>query len=208
MPDEPNGANGSGTQNNSDANRDNPSPNDDVITLRLRDLVDEEGEIVVERLPELLQRPVKALRQEAGKWRTQYRQEQEETRKREQARLAEEGRYKELAETQAREIADLAAHKERAESLDKLFREMNQKRIEQIPETMRKAVPMKYAPEELANWLNDNWAMLTQKPAPDLDAGAGGSGGNTPVRLDEEERQIAAKFGMTPEQYAKMKARL
>lgn len=123
-------------------------------------------------------------------------------------KLEEDGKFKELADQYAAEIAVIRPYQERAEALDKMIRESNAKRIEQIPETMRSLVLTDLAPEKLASWLDTNWATLTAKRAPDLDAGVGGgSGRKTLPQLTETERKIARMSGMTDEQYAEYKAK-
>jgi hypothetical protein len=122
--------------------------------------------------------------------------------------LEEDGKFKELADQYAAEIAMLKPHQERAEALDKTIRESNARRMNEVPETMRGLVPVDYAPEKLAAWLDLNWANLTQKRAPDLDAGVGGgSGRKTLPQLTDTERRIARMSGMTDEQYAEYRAK-
>lgn len=124
-----------------------------------------------------------------------------------QKRLAEQGNYEELARQRAAEVEALRPYEERAKSLEGIIRASNDARIAQVREDVRALVPTDYAPEKLASWLDANWSRLTTKPAPDLDAGAGTSGGRT-IRLSDEERAVARRFGMTDEQYiaAKQKA--
>jgi len=121
--------------------------------------------------------------------------------------LEEDGNFRKLSEQQAAEIAMLKPHQERAEALDKMIRESNTRRIEQVPENMRGMVPDDYAPEKLASWLDRNWANLTQKRAPDLDAGVGGGSGGrkTLPNLSDYEKKIARMSGMTDEQYVEFR---
>ena len=123
-----------------------------------------------------------------------------------QKRLAEQGNYEELARQRASEVEQLRPYEERAKTLEQIIRASNDARIAQVREDVRALVPSDYAPEKLSSWLDANWSRLTTKPAPDLDAGAGSSGGRT-IRLSDEEKAVARRFGMTDEQYIAAKQR-
>lgn len=126
-----------------------------------------------------------------------------------QKQLEEQGQFKVVAEQRAQEIAELTAHKARAEALEKMIRESNAERVKKVPETMRELVPVDYSPETLAAWLDKNWERLTKAPAPNIDAGAGGgsgNGGSTLPKLTDQERELARYFGMKDEEYATLKA--
>ena len=154
----------------------------------------------------MLFRSIRETRDEAAQRRIALKTEQEAARKRDQARLAEEGKYKELAETRAQELANLQPFQERAETLEKMIRTSNEARIEKVREDMRGLVPTDYAPEKLSGWLDANWERLLAQPAPNIDAGAGGGSGQR-VQLDSSEQELAKKMGMSPEEYTKFKAR-
>lgn len=135
----------------------------------------------------------------------------EERKAAEQTELAEQGKYKTLAEQRAAEIATLSAYKERAEQLEELFRESNARRIKLLPEdTLPMVNPLVEAltPEKFSKWFDVNFERLTKKPAPSTDAGAGsgGSGQALASKLTAEERSLAKQFDMTDEDYAKYKA--
>lgn len=121
-----------------------------------------------------------------------------------QQQLAEQGNYKAIADQHAAKIAELEPYKTRAESLEILFRESNDRRVKALPEDKRGLVPLDYPPEKLSTWLDMNFEHLIKKPAPSTDAGAGGSGsGQTKVELTPEQKVMAKRFNMTDEQYAK-----
>lgn len=166
----------------------------------------QDGEFRIEDLPEQAQRYIKELRDEAATRRVALKNAEEEQRKREQAQLAEQGRFKELAEQRAKEAESLKPYKDRAESLEALLRASNEARISRIPEQFRSIVPVDYAPEKLATWLDDNATKLVRPTAPQTDAGAGaGGGGGRAVDLSPEEIETAKKMGIKPEDYAKYK---
>lgn len=151
----------------------------------------------LEDLPEAAQKMIKELRQEAASYRVELRKLQEA----QQQRLAESGNFKELAEQRAAELAALQPFKEQAETLEKMIRESNTSRINSVREDMRALTPVDYSPAQLAKWLDANLTRLTTPPAPNIDAGAGQGGGTAVVRLTDEQKQMAARFGMTEAQY-------
>lgn len=157
----------------------------------------------ISTLPSAAQEYIKQLRSEAAERRVQLKKQEEEQRRREQERLAEQGKFKELAESRAAELEKIKPYMERAESLESMIRESNKKRVEQVPESMRALIPSDYAPEKLSAWLDSNWRLLTAPVAPDLDGGAGGTGGRRTPQLTREQKAMARAAGMTEEQYAK-----
>lgn len=162
----------------------------------------EQGKI--EDLPEWGQRLIRELRSEATDRRKALEKASAEAAQREQARLAEEGKWKELAEARAAELSKLTPYQQRASELEKVIADSNNRRVALIPDGMKSLVPQLPA-EQLAAWLDANWGTLTRKPAPEIDAGAGG-GSKGIGALSAEELQMAAKLGLTAEQYAKSKA--
>lgn len=132
--------------------------------------------------------------------REQHEQQQRDHDAAEQQRLQDEGKWKELAEKAGIELAKVKPFQERASNLEKLIAESNTRRIEQIPEAMRSLVP-EGAPEVVAAYLDKNWSLLTAKPAPDLDGGAGADNSTPPKPLTAEEKHAAAASGMTDQQW-------
>lgn len=173
----------------------------------------DDGQVDLSTLPEAVQAYIRELREEAKTYRLERKDAveraralEEATRQQQQAALAEQGRFKELAEQRAAEVAKLQPYQERAQTLEAMLRESNQRRMEQVPEDMRPLIPDDYAPEKLAGWLDANISLLTKPTPPSLDGGAGGAGG-TRIELSEQEREIARRLGMSDEDYAKNKAR-
>lgn len=155
----------------------------------------------IDDLPSWAQDLIKTTRAEAAKYRVAKREAEEQARQREQARLAEEGKWKELAEQRSQSLAELEPYKEYAQTTEAFIREMNQRRLEQIPESFRGLVPEDYEPVKLAKWLETNWHALQNRPAPSTDAGAGAVGGGKTVQLTPEQKQVARAMGMTEEQF-------
>lgn len=153
----------------------------------------------IDTLPPGAQEYIRELRGEAASNR-KARQEAE------QRALEEQGKWKELAETRAQQLAELEPYKAQAEAYDKMIRDGNARRIERVPETERGLIPTDYSPEKLAAWLDNNWDRLTRKPAPALDAGARGGTGDAINVTDADRRQAetlkAAGYDTTPEAIA------
>lgn len=129
----------------------------------------------------------------------QLQQQQTDATQREQERLKEEGKWKELAETRGNELAKLQPYQERAQALERAIVEENKARIAQVPESERSLIPEGLSPEGLQSWLNKNWQRLTVPPAPDLDGGAGGGAGGEPL-VTPGLLALAKQFNLTPAQ--------
>jgi hypothetical protein len=145
-------------------------------------------------------------RQEAAKYRTQLRALEKKASDAEQTQLKEQGKWREVAEQNEREALRLKPFEEGYTQITALISEGNQAILKTLPEHVRKAAPMDYPPEKLRNWLDTIAPILIKPPAPDLNQGAGGSGGTQQTaQLSNEEKAIARKFRMTDEEYAKNK---
>lgn len=156
----------------------------------------------ISALPDSVQRYIAQLRQEAAERRVALKKLEEEAAKREQARLAEEGRWKELAEKREQELQKLTTYQQRAEALEAMLRESNERRMKRLPEDMQAVVPVEYPPEKLAAWLDANLEKLLKPVAPNLDGGAAMGSSGAP-KLSEEQIAMARRLGLTPEEYAK-----
>ncbi len=115
-------------------------------------------------------------------------------------KLEEQGNFSELKTQLQAEIEALKPTAERAAALEKILRESNEARIKNVPEQIRSMIPMDYPPERLQKWLADNEALLSKPPAPNFDAGAGAGNSPVPSNLTTEQKAMAAKFGVTPEE--------
>lgn len=162
----------------------------------------------VRRLIEKLQGSLKEANAESKERRLTLQREREEASRREQERLAQAGQYQQLAETRAKEVEALKPYQTRAQQLEELIADGNQKRIAQIPNDMRSLIPQLPA-EQLAAWLDANWRLLTTGPAPNTDAGAGSNGaGKKPPVLTPDQKAFADAMGISYENYAKQLAAL
>lgn len=188
-------------QNGRDAQNSNGGePNSDNMPTTLEDAL---GELKTlrERLSE--------VNSESAQRRHQLKTMQEQIealRGAQHKQLEESGNYQALYQQTNEKLAALAPKAERAEQLDALIRESNERRVAQVREDLRPLIPADYTPEKLAAWLDSNISRLTAPAAPDLDAGVRGS--SVKPQLSEAERAIARRFGMTDEAYLKYKQRV
>lgn len=138
-----------------------------------------------------------------------YKGERDNLTAAQRKQLEEDGKFRTIAEQQAVDLARLKPIEERAATLEKIIRDSNEARVKNVPDQFKNMIPLEYAPEKLQAWLNANESLLTKPPAPNYDAGAGGSGGGSGTpKLTAEEIDIAKRSGLTPEQYAAAKAKL
>lgn len=167
----------------------------------------EETQGKIEDLPDWAQKHIRELRNQAKERRLALKKAEEEAREREDARLAEAGNWKQLAEEAKKELARVKPYEDRATALDAIIRASNDALIAQLPEHLRKAVPLDYPPEKLHSWLEATVPILIKPNAPDLNQGAGGTGGGTKQtpQLTDDEKRIAKAFGLSEEDYAKNK---
>ncbi len=170
------------------------------------------GKTPIESLPQDVQEYIKSLRSEAEKTRKDAKQQLDEIRSGQQKQLEEQGNYKKLAEDRAAELAALKPFKDRTEALENVIRASNEARIKTIPDMNKNLVqPLidVLPPERLQDYLNANPNLFVKPDAPNYDAGAGANGGSSGTsKLTAEETEIAKRMGMSPEDYAKAKAKL
>ncbi|MFN8530189.1 MAG: hypothetical protein U0670_16440 [Anaerolineae bacterium] len=173
----------------------------DEQNLALSPSIDSEPQTAetIEVLPEWAQSMIRALREtNAGHQREIERLQTESTRV--------ESQWQEQEITLAQTLMErdsLKPHAERAALLDAYIREGVERRVAALPEAYRSLVPAYADPLETLRWLDANAAILSAVHAPSLDAGARGD--SRRARISATERQVAAKLGVTPEQYARAK---
>lgn len=162
-------------------------------------------------LPPEVQRYIDDLRGENAKWRVEKKRAEENARKDAEKRMAEQEQWKELAESRAAKLAEVEPKAERALAA---FEALIDARLKRIPADVRKRTvdPIRTNMDSVAfvEWLDANEDLLTLKPAPNLEAGAGAptSGKAAASALTADELAIAKAMNVSPEQYAKRKAEI
>lgn len=162
-------------------------------------------------LPAEAQKYIEELRTENAKWRVEKKKAEDAARKAEEKRLLEQQQWKELADVRGQKLESLEPKQER---LLAAFEALIDGRLKRIPADVRKRMvdPIRQNMDSAAfvEWLDANEDMLTLKPAPNLEAGAGqarGSGGGS-AELTQDELAMAKRMGITPERMAQEKAKL
>ena len=126
--------------------------------------------------------------------------------------LADQNRYKELAEQLQKRLDELQAIEAENTRNRAALQASNEIRLQQIPEDKRSYLPDDYDdPVKVGAWLDKNLALLIDpgKPSPPkLDGGSGSGGGvGDAPRLTEQERAYAAAANISEDAYAKQKAK-
>lgn len=161
-------------------------------------------------LPPEVQRYIDDLRGENAKWRVEKKRAEDNARKDAEKRMAEQEQWRELAEARAAKLAEVEPKAERALAA---FEALIDARLKRIPADVRKRTvePIRTNMDSVAfvEWLDANEDLLTLRPAPNLEPGAGApTSGKTTSALTADEITMAKALHMSPEQYAKRKAEI
>jgi len=126
---------------------------------------------------------------------------------REAAALAEQGKFKELADQRAAEVESLKPFKAEVDKANAAMQKLLDAAIANLPEDQRSAVPSKYSVADQLDWIAENQARLLRPPAPGTDAGKQGDPGHS-VKLSPEEEDVIRKTGISREKYIARKQQL
>ena len=117
-------------------------------------------------------------------------------------RLKESEDYKALYEKTQAELSEVKPKAEKAESMEQALKEDLEAQIAAIPEDRRTLIPTELPVDAQLKWISRNRPLLS-KAAP-FDIGAGKQGGEgKSIELTAEQREMAQKLGIKPEDYAK-----
>ena len=83
---------------------------------------------------------------------------EKENQERLEKQLEEQGKFKELAEERAQQLAEALVKAEKLEDAQEALKKVLESQIEQIPEDKRKLVPDKLSTEEQLKWIANNRA--------------------------------------------------
>jgi len=124
-----------------------------------------------------------------------------------EAQLKEQGKWKEIAEQRANEMAALKPKADQLDAIETTLKSVLDSQIAEIPETMRGLVPEALNTQQKLDWLSKNKALLLKPKAVDIGAGKQGGGAPAGADLTQDEIDMAKAFGVKPEDYAKNKFR-
>lgn len=120
--------------------------------------------------------------------------------------LQEQGKYKELAEQRAQELANLQPKAKLVDEYEETLKSVLAAEIATLPEEYQDVVPDGLSTKQQIDWLAKNKAKFMKADAFDIGAGKRGIKKNEKTaELTPEEIETAHSFGYTPEEYAKMK---
>ena len=125
----------------------------------------------------------------------------------EEQRLADQEKWRELAEKRLEELESVKPKAAVAEEQEASLQKYLQAQIDEIPEDMRSLIPEQLTTLQKLDWLSINKAKLLKPTAPNIGAGmrGAGSGNLASVELSPEEKEVAKKFGMSEKEYAEYK---
>ena len=118
-------------------------------------------------------------------------------------RLAEQNEFKTIADNRAKELAELKPKAAQVEAYEKTLQEVLDAQVKDIPEDKRGLIPDELTTQQKLNWLAKNAAVLKAPGSFDIGAGKVGADGKQSKPLEQGELETAARFHMTPEEYAK-----
>lgn len=159
----------------------------------------------ISSLPDSWQKEIRELRAENAKRRKAETEAENARKAAEEMAMAEQGKYKELAEQRLAEIESLKARAAKADAYEQQAAETLRKRIAALPEHVRGAVPEYDDPLKTVAWLDANAAVLSLPTPPPTDAGVRGAVPATPAKAAHTQAaSIAAQYGykLNPDQIA------
>lgn len=150
--------------------------------------------------PEAVYRALQQTRQEAADYRVKLNQFQDAQQKQREKELEQQQQWKTLADERAAEIETLRQKAENAETLQGVFSEMLERRLETVPEHIRDLLKNQN-PVDALNWLDANADKINpQRKAPSLDAGKTGERSEV-ASLTPAELEIVRRMNITPEKF-------
>ncbi len=155
----------------------------------------------VRALPGWAQSMIRDLRRENASRRAEIKRVRDEAAQIDAERESDRVVMAQAAEERGR----LIPRAERADQLEGYVSESVAKRVAALPDALRTLVPAYDDPLKTLAWLETNAPILSAPRVPSLDAGARGESAG--ARISAGEREMAAKLGVTPEQYASAKKR-
>ena len=138
---------------------------------------------------------------------TELQKLRDDLTKKEREALEKQGEWKQVAEDRAKELEVIKVKADQVESLQATLKETLDATLKELSDDARKLVPTELSVEQQLRWVSSNKALLVKAPAPDLRGGKRTGSGNGASQLDleltTEQKDIAKRFGMPLEEYAK-----
>lgn len=119
--------------------------------------------------------------------------------------LQEQGKWKELAEQRATELATLKPKADQLDSYEQTLKKVLDVEIASLPEEYQDVIPESLSTKDALDWLAKNKSKFMKAEPFDIGAGKRGTKPDKHSELTPEEKQAAKHFGMSEEDYAKFK---
>ena len=123
----------------------------------------------------------------------------------EKKRLEESNQYKELYEKTQAELTSLKPKAEQVDDYEKTLGELLTAQVAELPAEFQDVVPDGLTTKQKLDWLSKNKSKFMKAEPFDIGAGKRGTKADKKIELTPEEKEMAAKYGMTEEAYAKYK---
>lgn len=123
----------------------------------------------------------------------------------ERKRLEEANQYKELYEKTQTELSNLKPKAAQVDDFENTLQGVLESQIAELPEDYRNVVPERLSTKDKLDWLKEHKHKFMKAEPYDIGAGKRGTKPDKNAELTTEEKAVAARFGMTDEEYAKAK---
>lgn len=123
----------------------------------------------------------------------------------EKKRLEEANQYKELYEKTQAELTNLKPKAEQLDDYEATLKKVLDAEIATLPEEFQDVVPESLSTKEKLDWLAKNKSKFTKAEPFDIGAGKRGTKPDKSNELTAEEKEMAKRFGVSEEDYAKFK---
>jgi phage I-like protein len=117
--------------------------------------------------------------------------------------LQEQGKWKELAETRAQELATLKPKADQLDSYEVTLKKVLDAETATLPEEYQDVVPDGLSTQAKLDWLAKNKSKFMKAEPFDIGAGKRGNKPDKKVELTPEQKEMARQYGLSEEEYAK-----
>jgi len=154
------------------------------------------GRTEISALPADIQDYIRTLRKEAEDNRKALKQFETEQQQRQAAELEQQQKFKELADQRAQQISELQPYQERAQQMEQTLQAVLDAQLSELSTAAQNAVKaIPGGAQAQLDWLAANRALITVKPAPEMDAGARGELVKPTAELSAAQRHLLEMAG-------------
>ena len=174
-----------------------PAPAQPTAPSAIQDVKPAENMIPKSRLDEVI-----AQRDAATKKAEALEKAQQDAEKK---RLEEANQYKELYEKTQTELSSLKPKAEQVDDYEKTLSDVLAEQVAELPEEFRDVIPDGLSTKQKLDWLAKNKSKFMKAEPFDIGAGKRGLKQDKKPELTPEEKELAKRFGISEEDYAKFK---